>query len=153
MKMATSRSSLEQGHSWTSFNFGVISGIMHAKAFPLPSNGTISFEWHGSESGEDQMTFGSSNKGTITFLGDGKLKGTISGEYIPDKSVPFFGTQNQDNLHYVVWQKYIRQWEATWKGINSDTYRFASRARWGSGMSEEKCMEGPADADTTCSRR
>ena len=149
MKMATSRNSLEQGRSWTSFDFGVISGIMRAKAFPLPSNGTISFEWRGSESGEDQMTFGSGNKGTITFLGDGKLKGTISGDYIPDKSVPFFGTQNQDNLRDVMWLKYVHQWKETWRGINSNAYEVASQARWGKWVSSEGCAEGPADSDTT----
>ncbi|KAK7691532.1 hypothetical protein QCA50_004931 [Cerrena zonata] len=149
MKMSTSRGSLKDGHLWISFDFGVISGVMRCQALPLPANSTLSFEWRGSESGEGQMTFESINKGTITFLGNGKLKGVLNGDYVPKKNTPFFGTQNQENLRRVVWVKSVRQWKETWRGINANSYEVANQARWGKWVSDEGCDEDPADSDTT----
>lgn len=140
MEMSTSRNSLKDGRLWISFDFGVISGIMRCQALPLPDNGTLSFEWRGSESGEGQMTFQSINKGSITFLGNGKLKGVLNGDYIPNDNVPFYGTQNQAN---------VRKWKATWRGINANSYEVANKARWGKWMSDEGCNEDPAESDTT----
>lgn len=149
MKMSTSRNTLKNGHLWISFDFGVISGVMRCNAFPLPSDGTLSFVWRGTESGEGEMTFSSDNKGTITFLGNGKLEGVINGTYIPGKNVPFFGTQDQDRLKKVIWVKNVSRWKETWRGINPNAYEVANQARWGKWVSDDGCHEDPAESDTT----
>ena len=63
---------------------GIVKGIMRSEAVPPNIVGeTISFAWRGRETGEDMILvdYRKMNKCTITFLGDGQIKGVFNCDY------------------------------------------------------------------------
>jgi hypothetical protein len=64
-------------HLWGSFNFGIVSGIIRCGAPPKTIRETVAFDWRGYEQGEGQMEYGPENKGTLIFLDNDKLCGTM----------------------------------------------------------------------------
>jgi len=146
MFLCMSPSSGTQEHLWISFDFGIVSGVMRGKAPPKIVNSACKFEWRGHEAGEGEMTFNDGNQGEVTFLGNGKIQGKISGSFLGE-NVEFFGEKVPEPN--VVWSKSVEQWKKTFRGINSHAYERANAARWGKWVSDEGCNEDPADSDTT----
>ncbi|KAI9460042.1 hypothetical protein F5148DRAFT_1150783 [Russula earlei] len=132
-------------HLWGSFNFGVVIGVIRCGAPPTSVRRTVAFQWRGHEQGEGQMVYGPYNKGTLTFLGDGKVRGTMEGN--PCSRFTFTGVQKP--LKNIVWVKNVKQWKQRWRGINDRSYEAASRARWGGWHRDGEYEEPPAGSDTT----
>ncbi|RDB19989.1 hypothetical protein Hypma_013077 [Hypsizygus marmoreus] len=120
--------SLNHSHLWVWFHFGVVSGIMRSRGPPPEKVGdVVHFLWRGREEGEGEMTYGEDNIGSITFLGDGKIRGTMRwmGEFeFAGKKVP---------RRNVVWVKSVDGWKNEWRGINIRSYESARVGRWGGG--------------------
>lgn len=93
------------------------------------------------------MEFGEENEGTLTFLGNGKMRGTMVGGYMSE--FIFSGIQGVESLRRVVWAKYVEEWKAEWRGINDRSYHAASVARWGNWCEGRDYKERPADSDTS----
>ncbi|KZV94566.1 hypothetical protein EXIGLDRAFT_766983 [Exidia glandulosa HHB12029] len=140
---------------WISFDFGVVSGIMRGSAPPKESTTACTLTWHGYEQGEGEMTFTDENVGSITFLGGGKLRGTISGSFMGE-DVEFTG-QKVDRPN-TVWSMSIPGWKAKYRRINFAAHDRASRARWGKWVAEVDDADPPEDSDSDagtggCGRR
>lgn len=145
LKLAFSRGT--RRHMWASFSFGILTGIMRSVG-PLPNNtgDTVSFVWRGYEQGEDTMTYKDHNTATITFMGDGKLKGVIEGSFL-EPNCKFAGLHVE--RQNTVWCMYVKQWKATYRGINDRSYERANVGRWGKWVSDEGCQGKADDSDTT----
>jgi hypothetical protein len=142
LRMAPSSTS---SHLWASFHFGIVSGTIRAS---LPKNITVgmvcTFSWRGREEGEGEMTFGDENKGTLTFLGGGKIKGKM--RWMGD--FDFVGVKDNSASKKIVWPKYVPGWKREYRGINQTSYEAASRARWGGwGGDEEHERSDNSDTD------
>ncbi|KAI9460041.1 hypothetical protein F5148DRAFT_1287000 [Russula earlei] len=129
-------------HLWGSFDFGIVTGIIRCGAPPKSVRDAVSFEWRGHEQGEGQMEYGSENKGTLTFLGDGKLRGTMEGGFM--RQFTFTGVQKPLNC-----VKQIKKWKEQWRGINDRSCEAAGRSRWGRWDEDGDYKEQPAGSDTT----
>jgi hypothetical protein len=125
LKMALS----EKGsHLWARFHFGIVSGIIRSSG-PLPQKvgDVCRFLWRGQEEGEGEQTFGDDNWGTITFLNDGKIKGTMQWMGVFE----FVGKRVREPGP--AWVKNVSNWKSEWRGINESSYEYARQARWGGG--------------------
>jgi len=132
-------------HLWGSFNFGIVTGVIRGGAPPKSVRGTVAFLWRGHEEGEGQMEYGPENKGTLTFLGNGKLRGTMSGGFME----PFVFTGVQEPRKNVNLAEHVKEWKEQWRGINDRSYEAAGVSRWGRWHKDEDYKEQPADSDTT----
>jgi hypothetical protein len=133
-------------HLWGAFEFGVISGVFKTIAGPPSDLGNITpFKWRGREEGEGEMTFGKENKGTITFLSNGRVKGSIDGSFLGKGKATFAGTLVQGSL---LSNEDVETWKQEWRGINPRSYEAANRGRWG-GWVEEPSPERPSSSDTS----
>lgn len=133
------------GHVWISFDFGVVSGVMRGSAPPKESTTVCTFTWHGHEQGEGEMTFTEENTGTITFLGGGKLRGTISGSFLGDDVV--FTGQMVDTPN-TVWVMSVPRWKAKYRRINFAAHERAAVARWGKWVADRDDADPPEDSDS-----
>jgi hypothetical protein len=134
-------------HLWASFDFGVVSGIIRCANAPTTVGESCSFTWHGEEQYEGQLMFGNDNTGTLTFLGDGKLKGVIDGGCLGKKQ--FFGTYNKEASTNRVWPKYCTQWKARYRRINDSAYQIAAAGRWGKWVDDTSRPDPPEDSDSS----
>jgi hypothetical protein len=131
-------------HLWASFRFGIVSGIIRS-TLPPPATTGIScpFLWRGRESGEGEMSFGPDNRGSITFLGNGKIKGRM--EWMG--GFDFVGVKvNRKN---VAWGKSVKGWKVEWRGINERAYENERVSRWGRGWTQAAADDKPLISDTT----
>lgn len=137
-------------HLWALFDFGIISGVLRSTGRPPKEVGDVChFLWRGEESGEGQMNFGPKYSGSITFLGDGKIKAKMQwmgefeflGKNIPHKNV--------------VWSKSVVRWKERWRGYNGNAYERARVSRWGGSGgwgNEDEGMASPnSDTDSAAS--
>ncbi|TFK43970.1 hypothetical protein BDQ12DRAFT_731924 [Crucibulum laeve] len=134
-------------HLWGKFDFGIISGVIRTEG-PPPSaaNVRVSFRWRGREAGEDVMTFGECNKGTMTFLADGKIKGYLEGDLCTSEFVGRPSGKGKTGLSV----KEVQKWKREWRSINEVGYEKENRGRWNSGWGgDHNSVEGPAASDTT----
>ncbi|GLB34320.1 hypothetical protein LshimejAT787_0112040 [Lyophyllum shimeji] len=114
-------------HLWVWFHFGIVSGIMRSHGCPPKYVGdTTRLQWRGREEGEGEMTYEDENVASITFLGDGRIRGKMRwmgtlfefiGKNAPRKNV--------------VWCKSVQHWKEQYWGINDRSYERARVARWG----------------------
>ncbi|KDR85353.1 hypothetical protein GALMADRAFT_204831 [Galerina marginata CBS 339.88] len=118
-----------RSHQWVWFHFGIISGIMRSRGLlPEHVGDKTHFHWRGREEGEGEMTYGSDNTASITFVGGGRIRGRMRWngqlfEFI-GKKVP---RQN------IIWSRSVRSWKDEYNGINDRSYEHARTARWGGG--------------------
>ncbi|VDB97876.1 unnamed protein product [Peniophora sp. CBMAI 1063] len=134
-------------HLWGSFDFGIVKGIIRAGAPPTTVGATVAFKWRGHEQGEGQMEFGEENKGTLTFLGNGKIRGTMVGGFMSE--FVFSAIQDRESLRSVVWNMHVKEWKEEWRGINDRTYNAARVGRWGNWCAGGDYKERPAGSDTS----
>ncbi|KZV67839.1 hypothetical protein PENSPDRAFT_583353 [Peniophora sp. CONT] len=134
-------------HLWGSFDFGIVKGIIRGGLPPTTIGATVAFKWRGHEQGEGQMEFGDMNKGTLTFLGNGKIRGTMVGGFM--REFVFSGIQDTDTLRSTEWSMHVEEWKDEWRGINDRTYNAARVGRWGSWCEGGDYKERPADSDTS----
>lgn len=135
-------------HLWVSFELGVVSGVMRSTGPPPKTTNTpIEFTWRGAETGEGETTFGEDNVASVVFLGDGKIKGKISGDLFQE--VDFVGKKSSTGSRNVVWTKSVRAWKERYRGINERSYDRASTMRWGGWMDDDGCEGSPEESDTT----
>ena len=118
--------SAKGSHLWARFHFGIVSGVIRSDG-PLPQKAgdVCRFLWRGREEGEGEQTFGEDNWGTITFLDDGKIKGTMQWMGVFE----FVG--KKVSKPGPVWVKNVTSWKREWRGINSRSYEYERQARWG----------------------
>jgi hypothetical protein len=135
------------GHLWGQFDFGIVSGIMRCDAPPTNTGDLCNFSWRGTESGEGEMTYSEHNVGKITFLGGGRIRGTIAADLF--QVTEFTGVHDQVTPKTAVWVKHVKVWKEQWRGINFRTYEAARVGRWGKWYEGSDYTEPPAESDTT----
>ncbi|KAI1111197.1 hypothetical protein F5Y14DRAFT_426130 [Nemania sp. NC0429] len=109
---------------WGKFDLGVVSGIMHFDERPWQSSrDPVPFTWRGEER-DGPVYYGNSNRGWITFLGDGRIEGEL--DYM---SLDFSGERvsGQSARSSVDAQSMLREWN----GYSEDEYDRRNRSRWG----------------------
>jgi len=62
---------------------------------------------------------------SLTFLGNGKLRGTMSGGFME----PFTFTGVQEPRKNVNSAKQVKEWKGRWRGINDRSYEAAQVGR------------------------
>ncbi|VDB97868.1 unnamed protein product [Peniophora sp. CBMAI 1063] len=135
-------------HLWGNFDFGVISGIIRGGMPPRDVGDTVTFLWRGREQGEDQMTYGPNNTGTLTFLGDGKIRGNMTGGFIG--KVDFSCAPNPAYARRaIIWSKSVKSWKERWRGMNQRAHDAENASRWGKWQPGQDYKEKGADSDTT----
>jgi hypothetical protein len=125
---------------WASFDFGVVFGFMRCTAPPTTAGGSCTFTWRGEDTILHEMSFDDANIGELTFLGNGKIKGVIEGNFFQKMS--FSGTSRG-------YPRSLRDWKTAYRSINDDARSAASRRRWGRPIQSRSFDEGPADSDTS----
>ena len=147
--------SLETGPSstasqlWASFNFGVVQGILRSFSPPPKAVGEKAyFLWRGKIKGE--MKFGDDNIGVVTFLGDGKIQGSMDGAGF--NKFNFFGrlktgmTEIDEKAHL----SKVTGWKRQWRGVNASLRDAEMRKRYGQySRGETERPDSPAISDTT----
>jgi hypothetical protein len=73
------------------------------------------------------MSFNKNNTGSITFLGNGKIKGRM--KWLGD--FEFFGKEVVRER--VVWPKSVPGWKSQWRGFNERAYESERVGRWDGG--------------------
>ena len=110
---------------WGAYDFDMFSGILHLEERPWePSHEPISCTWRGRENGENEISFGESCIGGITFLGDGRIEGCLNlyGE------CKFFGTRMPGPPSA---PRSAASMKEEWSGYNEDAYEDEAYSRWG----------------------
>ncbi|KZO96512.1 hypothetical protein CALVIDRAFT_563983 [Calocera viscosa TUFC12733] len=133
-------------HLWASFDFGVIRGIMRGGPAPTKKGAIWHFNWRGTVGEEHEQAYGPRNIGTITFLGNGQIWGTMSGTAVGLNTVFSGSYVKRPN---VVWVKSVAHWKDTWRGINDVAYERENIRRWGKWASDEGTHEQPAASDSS----
>ncbi|KAG5652278.1 hypothetical protein H0H81_005590 [Sphagnurus paluster] len=114
LKMSISRG---KSHFWVWFHFGIVSGIMRSFSAPPTHVGDkVRFQWRGREEGEGEMTYDEANTASITFLGEGRIRGRMcwNGELFE-----FLGKKAriaEGNLN-----RAVQRWKKEYWGINEGT--------------------------------
>ncbi|KAG6917551.1 hypothetical protein DXG01_002018 [Tephrocybe rancida] len=117
-----------QSHLWACFDFGIVSGIMRSYHAPPKKVGdTAEFHWKGGEQETSETYYGDENVASITFLGDGRIRGRMF--YQSAGTFEFIGKKVPKQN--VVWSRYVDSWKRQYREINSRSYEAANRARWG----------------------
>lgn len=89
--------------------------------------------------------FGYANKGSIAFLGAGRIQGKLH----LDNVGRFAFTGKRDPERDIAWSKYAPQWKKAYRGVNQRNYDIANRRRWpGARWAGEPEDEPPADSDS-----
>ncbi|KZV67836.1 hypothetical protein PENSPDRAFT_736309 [Peniophora sp. CONT] len=150
LKLILAVSSGTGSHLWGSFSFGRLTGIIRGSAPPKTVGDTAIFNWRGYDKQMDQMFYISSCKGTLTFLENGRIRGTIKGGTA--KKYAFTGTHDgQSTDRYNDRGFNVERWKCQWRGINEGTESAAQYAQMGfwSGGKSDVYQERPAESDTT----
>lgn len=133
-------------HLWMSFDFGAVSGTMRGSAPPKQTHAACSFTWRGtSQAGEGELLFGKGNVGSITFLGDGKIRGTMRGGGLGDYE---FAGERVDKTN-VAWVMSVAGWKSKYRAINGNSYDRQGAARWGKWVSYDGCDNPPDASDSS----
>ncbi|KAF3070404.1 hypothetical protein GL218_00246 [Daldinia childiae] len=108
---------------WGRFDLGIVSGVMRLPQRPWQSSTeSLGFTWRGQEL-EGPMIYGDYNRGSIRFLGDGKVKGELDwmGITFEGSRVVGQGTRSEVDMSRM---------RAEWEGYNEDEYERENRNRW-----------------------
>lgn len=147
--------SLETGPSstasqlWASFDFGVVQGVLRSFSPPPKAVGEkVYFLWRGKIKGE--MKFGDDNIGVITFLGDGKIQGSMDGAGF--NKFDFFGRlkTRMIGIGEKAHLSKVTGWKRQWRGIKASLCDAEMRERYGQySRGEIERPDSPAISDTT----
>ncbi|KAH0588176.1 hypothetical protein H2248_006891 [Termitomyces sp. 'cryptogamus'] len=142
LKMSTSQGS---SHLWVWFNFGIFSGIMRSYgALPKHVGDTTELHWKGRDEGTGETCFGDDNVASITFLGDGRIRGRVRCPWAG--TVEFIGKkQHRQN---VVWVKSVAAWKREYREINERAYEAANQSRWGGWCDPGSEKDWTSNSDT-----
>ncbi|KIJ97870.1 hypothetical protein K443DRAFT_681238 [Laccaria amethystina LaAM-08-1] len=135
--------------SWASFDFGVVQGILRSFSPPPKALGEkVYFLWRGNIKGE--MKFGDDNIGVVTFLGDGKIQGSMDGAGF--SKFNFFGRlkTRMTGIGEKAHLSKVTGWKRQWRGINASLRDAEMRQRYGQySRGESERPDSPAVSDTT----
>ena len=107
------------------FNFGVFTGYMQASSRELDSNGSITLQWRGRDTGEGMSDFGPLNKAFLFFLDNDTFHGTM--HWNPLGTFKLVG-----KLDYQMgpWSGLAREWKAGYLALDQANYEREQVARW-----------------------
>ncbi|KAI0095591.1 hypothetical protein F4814DRAFT_179573 [Daldinia grandis] len=108
---------------WGRFDLGIVSGVMRLAQRPWQSSTeAMGFTWRGREL-EGPMIYGDSNRGTIRFLGGGKVEGDLDwmGIRFEGSRVVGQGTRSEVDMSRM---------RTEWEGYNQYEYERENRSRW-----------------------
>ncbi|KZO96511.1 hypothetical protein CALVIDRAFT_563982 [Calocera viscosa TUFC12733] len=147
-------------HLWGAFHFQVVEGVMRGGPPPKYVGDTWEFMWRGTETGEGEIMFPNDDgvlRGSITFLGDGKIKGTITGDLLGEEA-EFTGRKLKTSITSTA----VKGWKKTFRSMNE--LSFGMRQYWKEACAEQgltrrfayqygkelhRCADGPAPSDTS----
>ncbi|KAK8133912.1 hypothetical protein PG984_005924 [Apiospora sp. TS-2023a] len=108
---------------WGYFDLGVIRGVFFLDERPYrSSHNELSFIWRGRED-EGPIIYGNSNRGSIKFLGGGRVEGHLDYQGIEFHGERLPGQSMTSDIS-------PREMERKFEGYNEDEYDRESRARW-----------------------
>jgi hypothetical protein len=116
--------SLRGGFLWGAYDFGMFSGILCIPRRPMQaSEERFNFTWRGRENSEGEISFGSSNRGWIQFLGGGRIRGMINcyGEAVFEGQRVSEGTRSEMSAQAM---------KDEWDKYNEEGYERGRVARW-----------------------
>ncbi|KAF8641292.1 hypothetical protein AX16_010071 [Volvariella volvacea WC 439] len=137
-------------HLWCSFNFGIYEGFVRSvRGPPEAQNESCVVKWKGRDTNEGVMEFQDDQTGFITFLPDGRIRGTLRHVGAAGDCM-FHGmkTSNGSVEGNVDWKKEVKKWKREYRGINERSYGIANVRRWGR-WKEDARPDPPADSDTS----
>ncbi|PTB75263.1 hypothetical protein M440DRAFT_1402803 [Trichoderma longibrachiatum ATCC 18648] len=109
---------------WGRFDLGVIEGVLYIEQRPRASSyQNISFVWRGREA-EGPISYDErANRGSLRFLGDGRIEGHFEYQDISfeGQRLPGQGTRSELDA---------RTLQNEWDNYNEDEYEYENRARW-----------------------
>lgn len=132
-KMMLEMSLSQKGsHLWARFDFDNVSGVMRSCGSPPRKVGDVCrFIWRGQEEGEGEICYGEDNWFSITFLGDGRIKGAM--HWTALGTFEFIGKKIKEQS--AKWAQNVASWKDEWRGMNEHNYGFV---RWGGGSSPDE---------------
>lgn len=108
---------------WGRFDLGVLSGVMYFDRRPRASSrDSVPFTWRG-RGDQGPIIYGDSNSGRLTFLGDGRIEGSIDYEELRFRGwrFPDQGTGGGTSAYTL---------ENEWDGYSEDQYENERVSRW-----------------------
>ena len=112
---------------WGSYDFGMFSGIFLLQNRPYNEDlgKPLPVQWRGRENGEGEMTTGDDNEGHITFLGNGRIEGSlrIMGSFDFEGQKSAAQSNGQGGMM-------ARSMRAEWDSYNEEAYEYERVNRW-----------------------
>ncbi|KAH7001272.1 hypothetical protein EDB80DRAFT_88010 [Ilyonectria destructans] len=108
---------------WGRFDFGVVEGVMYFERRPrAASRDSVPFIWRGRED-QGPIIYGDHNSGWLTFLGDGRIEGSIDYQRLNfrGRRAPDEGTGGGTSVYTL---------ENEWDGYSEDRYENERVSRW-----------------------
>ncbi|VDC01562.1 unnamed protein product [Peniophora sp. CBMAI 1063] len=131
-------------HLWGHFHFGVIKGTIRCSRTPSHVGETVDFEWRGHEQGEGEMY---TDVGMLTFLGDGKICGTMDCGFFSEPCT-FSGVQDMTAAaRRPVSAQVLKKWKKEYRKINDVSIRWEGKWKRFEGGGDYD--EGPAASDSS----
>jgi hypothetical protein len=113
-------------HLWGSFSLGVTDGFLRSTSPLDSSDGRITFEWRGRETGEQMCLFGPQNRGFVQLEDNGDITGSMYNDYVGQ--VRFVGRRTDSAED---WSGHVRSWKREFWRVNETTYERERIGRWG----------------------
>ncbi|VDB97888.1 unnamed protein product [Peniophora sp. CBMAI 1063] len=118
-------------HLWGSFEFGLLHGNIRGGPLPKSIGDTVTFTWRGRDREEGRMLHSWSNEGTLTFLENGKIRGTFK-KAASKRELTFSGVRDeQSGSRPIKWALHVSRWKEEWRGINERADSAAKKAQHG----------------------
>ncbi|KZV94555.1 hypothetical protein EXIGLDRAFT_766971 [Exidia glandulosa HHB12029] len=117
------------GHLWIHFEFNSFAGVIRSSVAPTRTHEPCSLTWRALTDGK--LLYGADNTGVLTFLGDGKIHGTLMGSGLVDFE---FAGERQDfwlsSDEIAKLNDSLLEWKQKYRAINSisDARTAAERA-------------------------
>ncbi|VDB97892.1 unnamed protein product [Peniophora sp. CBMAI 1063] len=113
LSLTLSPSQRTNDHFWGSFQFGIVSGIIYCKT-PTAIGEIARFRWRGHEQGKTKMY---EDGGTLIFIGDGRLCGTLQCQLFSEKCA-FTGKQYDTETRGPVSADELARWKKEYMRTN-----------------------------------
>lgn len=117
------------GHLWGSFHFGDVEGKLRSRSALTAADRTVKFDWRGRETGEGVTTYDWRNIAEFTFLGGGRITGTMFWDALgtfPVMGSLLSGPAFIHRLGDQVWR-----WKEEYWSINDANYEAENFRRFG----------------------
>lgn len=117
------------GHLWGSFHFGDVKGTLRSRSALTAADRTVHFQWRGRETGEGVTTYDCRNMAEFTFLGDGRITGTLYWDALG--TFPVMGSLQSGPAFIHRLSDQVSRWKEGYWSINDANYEAENFRRFG----------------------